>query len=53
MHVLLLLLLSLLLYVLHVSLGTNILKVRDGMQFPRIEVPDNVVLQPIVFASKA
>ena len=35
------------------GLGINLLQVRDGMQFPGNEAPDDEVLQPTVFATIA
>ena len=35
------------------NLGAGLLQMRDRMEFPKDEVPDNSVLQPIAFASKS
>ena len=35
------------------GLGVSLLQVRDRMQFPRNEAPDNAVLWPIAFVSKS
>ena len=39
--------------VLGVSLGAGLLHVRDGMQFPRNEAPDNAALWSIAFMNKS
>ena len=36
-----------------VGLGANLLQVRDGIQFPRSEAPDNAVLLIIALVSKS
>ena len=39
--------------VLDVSWGVSLIQVRDGMHFPRNEVPYNAALQPVAFARKS
>ena len=39
--------------VLGLGLRASLLQVRDGMQFPKNEAPNNAALQPIAFQSKS
>ena len=39
--------------VLDVDLGSSLLEVRDRMQFPRNEAPNNAAIWSIAFASKS